>query len=448
MSIEFVCPSCQKTHRAPPELAGRQARCTCGAVLVVPSLAEQVARAGQQGFAQAPSVVPHSSPTPSAAPPNDFDPSAWADEAAAHSKPAAMPSHLAKLLAKQRMLVIGIGAGLGAILLLALITWMFFGREGVSDAMRYLPDDCMVVGTSNNDELMSSSFYQQMKKDLPEFESSERSMEQELGVAPSNIRRTTFAFGGKMTSPDDAEMVVVLRLKKAVSATDIKSNLKVTSGKKDVKYEEVKIGSVTAYEETYRFSFDNDNADRRHGGAFCLPESTLIVTCPKLEALKKILERGKTPEFSEGMQNAMNAADFSRTFAVAVNVKGLMANEAFSQGLQQNVHSTQGLQGLDEQFLQNVLGLAVDANLDSSKATVNVTLLCKETKVAEDSKKILEGTQVVLRNYLKSQRGMPSEVPDMVDSIKFSVSGATVKGNLQTSLEPLSKWIKEQAGKR
>ncbi len=105
------------------------------------------------------------------------------------------------------------------------------------------------------------------------------------------------------------------------------------------------------------------------------------------------------------------------------------------------------LGAVDEQFLQNLLGLAYNASLDSSKATVNATLLCKDAKFAEDAKKILDGGQVVMRNTLKGMRGVPRELSDMVDAIKFSVSGAKVKGSLQTSLEPLSKWIKEQADK-
>jgi type II secretion system protein G len=97
----------------------------------------------------------------------------------------------------------------------------------------------------------------------------------------------------------------------------------------------------------------------------------------------------------------------------------------------------------DETFQQNLLGLAVEAGLDSSKLTVDATLLCKDAKFAEDAKKILEGSQVVVRNALKAAHGVPREAADVVDSIKFSVSGAKVKGSLQTSLEPFLKGIPE-----
>jgi hypothetical protein len=56
-----------------------------------------------------------------------------------------------------------------------------------------------------------------------------------------------------------------------------------------------------------------------------------------LETLKKILERGKSPEFSAGMQSAISEANFSKTVALAVNVKGLVASEGVAQQLKQNL---------------------------------------------------------------------------------------------------------------
>ncbi len=420
MSIQFACPKCNKQHRTAPEFAGRQARCSCGEVLVVPTLASQPQTEDPQDFPfPPPPVAPRMPPRPSPAAADPTNPATWEPEPVKYTKAATKPSPLAKLLAEQRLLVIGVGAGIGLIVLLALVVWMFFGGGGIAEARRYLPNDCLVVATANVDAVMNSSIYQQMKKDLPNVADDERHMEQEVGVAPANISRITFGVGGKLNSPSDSEMAMVVRLKKAVSAADIKSNSKQ-------KYEETKIGNITVFEAT------------NHGEAFCMPESTLIVTCPKLEVLKNILERGKSPEFSEGMQNAMNEANFSRTLAVAVNVKGL--GSKVIDGLPVNANLSE--------FTENVLGLALDVSLDSSKATVNATLLCKDAKLAEDVRKMLDAAQVAMRNYAKKAPGTPSEAADTIDAVKFSVSGAKVKGYVQASLEPFSKWIKEQAGKR
>ena len=178
-----------------------------------------------------------------------------------------------------------------------------------------------------------------------------------------------------------------------------------------------------------------------------MPNSKLIVACPKLKMLQRILERGRAPEISAGMRDALCATDLGKTFAVAVDVKGMMASEEASRTMQQNLGGAAGLQGLNGELIKNVLGFAFDASLDSSRATCNATLMCKEAKVAEDAKKMLEGGQVVLRNMLKGQKDVPGEVPDMVDAIKFTVSGTTLKGYLQTDFSPLTKWIKEQASR-
>ena len=256
-----------------------------------------------------------------------------------HSRPAAKLSPRAKLLAGKRTLVLGVGGGTAVVLLLALTFWMFSGpggvskngggvsaaATGVSGPMRYLPNDCLLVATANIDELMSSSLYQQMKKDLPSLEDGERNLEQEIGIAPSNISRITLAVGGKANS-NDAVVVLAIGLKTAISAADVKSKNKVQPYQKDVKYEETQVGSVTLFEETYRLA---GKAGREHGTAFCMPESTLIVECSKLDVLKKVVERGKPPDFSEAMQNAMSETDFSKTLAFAVNVKESVASENF-----------------------------------------------------------------------------------------------------------------------
>jgi hypothetical protein len=460
MPIQFACPSCGKQHKAPHEYAGKKAKCVCGAVLVVPALASPPASKPVPTASKAPAASPSPPPSLAAAPatpnlfpdldptPSPAGPSPWEFEQEPPSKPVVRRSSLAKLLKQRRMLIVAAGAVVAVVLLVSIL-WMLFGRGGASDAMRYLPNDCIVVATTDFDALSRSSFYQQMQKDLPAF--NEHAMEQEIGFAPSNISRITFALGGKVTSAGGGDPVLVMRLKKAITAAEVKAGEKSQSFKKDIQYDESKVAGITLYEETFLPAFAGDKAERQHGAAFCLPESTLVVTCPKLDMLKRIVERGKAPEFSEGMQNAMKAANFSKVLALAVNVKALTANDEFKKGLQQGLGSAGGsspLGALNAEFFQNMSGLALDASLDSSKATVNATLLCKDAKSAEDTKKILDAVQVFMRNTMKGAKGVPPEVTEMVDGIKFAVSGATVNATMQASLDPLSKWMKEQARKR
>jgi hypothetical protein len=56
MTISLTCPQCSKRHQVSDSLAGRKARCGCGASLVVPALAPAPAVAVSGGLAPAPSV--------------------------------------------------------------------------------------------------------------------------------------------------------------------------------------------------------------------------------------------------------------------------------------------------------------------------------------------------------------------------------------------------------
>ena len=238
MPIQFVCPSCRKMHRAPPEYAGRQARCSCGAVLTVPAPAAQPVASVPPRPAQNPTAaIPRAAPleatpvappppraapraaVPPAAAPAAIDPDAWSFESQSHDKHVSLavkPSPLAKFFRQQGLLVIAVAGGLAGLFVLGFAAWALFA--GSANATRYFPDDCLVVGSANVDELMSSAVFQDMKKDMPGVESGQRDMEDELGLSPANISRMTFAMGGKLTSPNDADFVIVVYLKNAVSA--------------------------------------------------------------------------------------------------------------------------------------------------------------------------------------------------------------------------------------
>ena len=64
---------------------------------------------------------------------------------------------------------------------------------------------------------------------------------------------------------------------------------------------------------------------------------------------------------------------------MVVNIKGLMAIDGLSRGIKQNPGGAANLNALgnlgDDTILQDLLGLVVDARLDSSKAMASATLL-------------------------------------------------------------------------
>ena len=57
--------------------------------------------------------------------------------------------------------------------------------------------------------------------------------------------------------------------------------------------------------------------------AFCVAESK-VVLIGELESIRKVLKRDGKPNFSEGMKAAIKQADFSKTIAVAINVKEVL----------------------------------------------------------------------------------------------------------------------------
>jgi hypothetical protein len=60
---QFTCPTCGKSYRWKPEMAGRSAKCGCGGKLVVPT-----ERPRTNGAANAPKVAPAAAPAPQARP--------------------------------------------------------------------------------------------------------------------------------------------------------------------------------------------------------------------------------------------------------------------------------------------------------------------------------------------------------------------------------------------
>ena len=314
------------------------------------------------------------------------------------------------------------------------------GQGPIEDAMRYLPNNCRVVATANVDELMRSSIYQQMKKNPPNAENGQwDGFDPGVGIPPSNISRFTWAWGGPL---DDADAVAIIRLKKAASAADIKTNTKVEAHKRDFQFREVAVGSIAVFEETYRSAFRDAKAERLHGLAFCVPESTLVVVCTKLEVLKEILQRGKPPQLSEGMHDAMNEANCSKTMAMAFSVKGLprtrlldcvtaLAGNAFFGGLPSRTDLSA--------FTEDVVGLAADISLDSSQPTLIATLLCKDAEHAANAKRMLDSARATMRNGTNEPPALSSEAAATAGSLELVLSGAKVQGSLPASCEILGK---------
>lgn len=444
MSIAARCSGCGTQYQFPEANAGRNVRCRCGQVVAVPAVGVKLPSlppVGPSGHAS-PAAVPAAvaeSPSPPPLPPQTSPGFSGSPSVAARSFPALAQF---KGAGPNRPLVLGI-SGLGGIVVLLALVWLLKPQVGASDALKYLPNDSQVVVSCNVDELVNSKLYQQLKTEVPNFQKGEREFEGEFGVSLDNIARMTVGGNSGGTVSDD--VVGVVRLKKGVTAADVCTKMKVRESRKDVAFKEISVGKFTIYDETYRFSWRDEKSDVEHGEAFCLPESTLLLFA-KLEPLRRVLERNKAPELPEKMREVLRTADFSTTFGLAVNINALVSRGLPKNFLQEANRNLGVSLPENDEFLQGLDGLVVDAHLASSQATLNATLLCKEAKVAEDVKKVLDAAQVVLRNTLKQAPGVPREASELVDSVKFLTSGAKVTGNLSTNLDPLLKEITALGG--
>src|SRR5262249_9486050 len=133
------------------------------------------------------------------------------------------------------------------------------------------------------------------------------------------------------------------------------------------------------------------------GDAFCVAEKK-VVLFGKPETLRKVLTRDKEPQLSANMKAALKEADFSSTFAVALDVKGMTQKGGGPPG------RNPGLTPFADPFGTGVLmndaeAGAVDVKLPASgDVTVKSVIIYKDAKAAEDNKKIIEGKLAELRN--------------------------------------------------
>src|SRR5262249_49159729 len=150
-------------------------------------------------------------------------------------------------------------------------------------------------------------------------------------------------------------------------------------------------------------------------------------------AVRKVLTRDKKPEFSKNLQAAMKQTDFSKTVALAVDLKAGPSQPAAGAG--------------DLAFLgggANVLGgldkaeaLAVQTK-GGSDVRLEVTILCPDAKSAEDMKKAIDGILVLSRG----KQGMPKEFDDLLD-IPLKVDGNKVTASKSFKVGPLLKAYKQ-----
>jgi len=284
------------------------------------------------------------------------------------------------------------GIGLALLLLLGGLLW-FFWPNGVGANVRYLPDNSQMVMSIKVEELFNSKAYKQIKDEFPKLE-KDMETESDFGFALGDI--SSVLIGGS-ESGGKSEVVVAIQTNKPVKADDLQAKIKGNKFTKEA------VGDYAMY--------------TRGTSAFCVAESK-VVLLGEPDTLRKVLKRDGKPNFSEGMKAAIKEADFSKTIAVAVNVKELMSQSGKKGAGPVGIP----LGGSAGEYFKNVEGFGgwVSVKTDISG---RFTAIFKDDKAAVDGKKLLDGLSVMAKN----EKNIPSEATEFVQSLEFKQSGNRVE---------------------
>lgn len=386
MAIVFACPSCAKQLQVSDAAAGRSSKCPyCKGPITVPQAQPQAMAV----TASLPSALPA---TPAPPPPPLATP----------ASPGTAPPFLQRVdrglkrFGPWGYVAAGVAALVVVLVLILLVVRLFAPGSGLDHASRYFPANTNLVVAANVDDILSSSLYKDLKKSFPEIEAAEKEMTQKGEIGIQDYSQIFFACN--VDAVDKEGLIVVSTLKRRTAVTFPNSR------------KGPEAGGVTIYEA----------ADHRS----CQVDSTTIVqgNGPS-STLEGILSRKKT-ELSPAMKNACKDADFSRSVTLVVSFQGASKQGAFAQALGDNAQAV----------LDALESLVVNANLGSSDITVQAVATCKDTKSAEDIRKLAEGGVAMA----KLGGNVPKEVKDLLGQLKFDQKGAQVRLSVKITKDQIT----------
>jgi hypothetical protein len=405
MTIAFSCPGCGKQFKVSDNMAGRKAKCSaCATIIQVPSGPEQRVSATPE------SRKPARAPAP-------------ADEDAGGDEPAPARGRKTQPKKKGSKVLLFTLLGVGGLLSMCLCcTGGYFGAAffsilppfmdpvdlnyrmggGPPPEYKYLPDNCQMISVAHVDEILESDFYKQIKKELPVVDKGV-SDDKQYGMPMTNVSRIT---EGRTFGKKDSEHVTVIKTKSSVKADDIAS--KKGTGKDSFK--KVTEGDYTIY--TGQFE------------SFCVVNDTTVLFGSK-ETLQKVLKRNDQPKLSDGLKNAMKQVRFTKSAAVAVDLKPI----------QDEIPKSKPGDPVDySEMVGKAEGLGVQVEIGSD-IEINATVVCKDDKAAEDLKKMIDGAIT----FAKGIKDLPKEAKDIMESVKVSNSGSKCTVSVKCKADQIIK---------
>jgi hypothetical protein len=209
-------------------------------------------------------------------------------------------------------MLLWLGLGGGAVLLLGMgicagVLYFVWGRglfgPRLTTEMKYLPDNCVMVSTVRIDQMRKTRLYEAQKAKFKGLSGAGNLH----GLKEEDVERVTTS--NQTIGQGGVSIITTI---KAVKAEEVKAGMEAplkNLGGVGLKrgFAEEKVGSYVLYK------LDAGLMAR----AFCVPESKIVLV-GAADELRKILQRDKKPEFSEGFQRAWSDADFSATWVVII----------------------------------------------------------------------------------------------------------------------------------
>jgi hypothetical protein len=448
MALTFPCPACGLKMRAKDELAGRKTHCPgCGSACRIPGGAEVTARSPEPAPPTRLVARLEDEAGPAARPKRRL--AATAEDDVDEERPAARakrrpvadedeepvrrpgrraadddevddeerPRRRKRRRRSRTGLYLLVGGGVALLFLFLLLgaggvlAWWYLSPPAWSmdRAQRYLPDNCTAIVSIRLEQLEASKAYQDLKNAAPNVNRFQQQINQFTALHSAGIDQMVLGVG-----PQGAQdTCMVIHTRKTVTLGDLRTG----TGAND--YKSVPIGKHTVYE--------------RATDAFCLLDGhTVVIGEPS--TVRRVLGREQKATQSAGLQEAMKHADFSQQIAFAgqipqMNQPGMFPGLPPFGGQPNGAFQVDGFAGH--------VTLGTDIHLA-------VTVLCRDAKTAEDTRKLLDGGLVAARRT----PGLPPEVAQMLDGIKLTSAGNSITGELTVRTAALVKLLQQQQNQK
>jgi hypothetical protein len=397
MTIAFSCPGCGKQFRVSDNMAGRKAKCSaCATVMLVP--------ASEQGIAASPTQQPQPQ-----------------EELVQQEAPRRKKRPRKKSRTNLVLALVGIGGTLLGLCVCCPGLFFGLGKFGVWDPLglfsslpaesRFLPEHCQFVTVFNWEQFLDSQAYKDLRKEIPQLKEDE--LNKNLPVPASILVMQMEGASGALGS-GGGEQISIFKLKNDIGRADVEK--KISGGQPRL----IKVKNYDIYA-----------SDK--GKSFCFVNSRTILVSQSGETIRKILERDREPTLGANMKMALRKANFTKTASFAVDFDTLKAGSA-GPGPMMPGGMANPLQKLQE--IQQKAQAAGGYVHFGNSFDLDVSIVCMDSKAAEDIKKIVDGLITLVKN---------PETKDLIEGLQIKTSGAAVNFSASYKIETIVKLVR--AGK-